>query len=988
MAGDQTNEIQQLSQEIAKILSNTLQPDKNIRKAAEDALLKLEINSKLYGLATLYLTSRNEFGSEIHVSAAIAFKNYIKRNWRYDPTDETSDQVDRIDGQQRELIKQHITKIMLDSPSHIQRQLSEAITIIGQNDFPDKWPNLIVELETFIKNNNDQNFNTTQGVLQTAHSIFRHYRYELQSNRLWTEIKLVIEHFAQPFTDKFKELMIVSKSIGPTETAKLDAIYQSLLLCTKIYHSLITQDLPEFFEDRLNDWLPSFLELLNVQDITLPNSPLVIEDMKAEICEIASLFVQRYSDAENFKEYTQKFAQNIWNLLVTTNENVQNDTLVSTAIRYLVTVAERPESRSLFQDVTVLNLLCQRVIIPNLTFREIDEELFEDDPEEYLKRDIEGSDVDTRRRAACDLVQALSKFLEAQLIEIFGGYIEEMLRSYSENKATGWRKKDLAIFLYSAMAIKGSTRQHGTVTISKHVNIEKFLQETIADELHSDMPQLGSQILKADALRYITTFRNHISLNTLVTHLPLIVRHITSNNVVVRTYASITLEKLLTMRDPNNPKTTAFKSEQFEPYLGELIKTLFDALDLPGSPENEHIMRAIMRLFSFVKMNHIVQFLPTVVPKMTNKLGIVARNPSKPYFNHYLFETLALTIRAACSQDDPNIKNQFENVLFSILGVVLGQDVQEFIPYVLQLLNLILQSQPVGGVSDGFVKLFQELLSPTLWERAANVRPLTELMHTYIEKMGNHIISQNKLIPLLGIFQKLIASKATDHEALALLQTMMLHLPAAEIDARIKDIFMLIFQRLTGSKTTKFVKHVLVCFSLYAYLRGADLLASMVNQLQDKIFGMVIEKLYIADVKKVTGVIDRKICMCGMIKILSHLPLIDNGAHNHLWGPLLLVLMEIFELPQEIVQDEDEHFADISESLDFQAQYSKLNYANIKREDPTKEVADLKATLATSLANLSSKLPGVVPQLLQTNLDHGVVVCLMGYCKAANVVIT
>lgn len=979
-------EIRQLSQEVANLLTQTLTPDRNVRKAAEEGLLKLETSSKLYGLATLYLTRRQDLGNEVHIAAAIAFKNFIRRNWRYDPTDETSDQVDRIELQQRELIKQHITKFMLESPAHIQRQLSEAITIIGQNDFPDKWPTLIVELETFMKTSIDQNFHSILGILQTAHSIFRRYRYELQSNRLWSEIKLVIEHFAQPFTDRFKELLIAANNVG-NDPNKLTPIYHSLLLCVKIYHSLITQDLPEFFEDRLGDWLPAFLDLLRVQ-VRLQDGVSVIEDMKSEICEIASLFVQRYSDAENFKEFTQKFAEHIWNLLVTTDQDVQNDSLVSQAIRYLVTVAERPETRSLFQDLNVLKLLCQNVIIPNLTLRDIDLELFEDDPEEYVKRDIEGSDVDTRRRAACDLVQSLCKFQEVQLIEIFGEFIEKMLKNSETDRAAHWKLKDLAIFLYSAMAIRGSTRQHGTVSISQHVDVEKFFEDKIANELINETQHSGSNILQADALRYVTIFRNYISLNTLVMRLPLIVKHITSKNVVVRTYACITLEKLLTIRDKVQPQTTAFKQEQFEPYMGDLVKTLFDALDMPGSPENEHIMKAIMRLFSFSKSNTIVQFLPLVVPKLTTKLGVVARNPSKPYFNHFLFETLALTIRAACSQESPAMKDEFEGVLFQILEVVLAQDVQEFTPYVLQLLNIILQAQAVGSISEKFVTLFQELLSPALWEKSANVRPLTELMHTYIEKIGQIIITQNKLDPLLGIFQKLIASKATDHEALALLQTMMTYLPAPALDARIKDIFVLIFQRLTGSKTTKFVKHVLVTFSTYAYLRGAEVLASAVNQLQEKIFGMVIEKLYIVDVKKVTGNIERRICTCGIIKILADLPLIDNGAYNHLWSPLLLVLMEIFELPPEVVADEEDHFVDIGESLDFQAQYSKLNYATRKRDDPTKEVGDLKSMLAASLANLSTKLPGFVPKMLQTNLDQAVSTCLMNYCKAANVTIS
>lgn len=51
-------------------------------------------------------------------------------------------------------------------------------------------------------------------------------------------------------------------------------------------------------------------------------------------------------------------------------------------------------------------------------------ELFEDNPEEYVRRDIEGSDVDTRRRAACDLVKVLAQHYEEKMMTIFGQYVQ------------------------------------------------------------------------------------------------------------------------------------------------------------------------------------------------------------------------------------------------------------------------------------------------------------------------------------------------------------------------------------------------------------------------------------------------------------------------------------------------------------------------------------------------------------------------------------
>ncbi|CAG9566861.1 unnamed protein product [Danaus chrysippus] len=55
---------------------------------------------------------------------------------------------------------------------------------------------------------------------------------------------------------------------------------------------------------------------------------------------------------------------------------------------------------------------------------ESDIELFEDNPEEYVWRDIEGSDVATRRRAACDLLRALATHYDDKMMAIFGQYVE------------------------------------------------------------------------------------------------------------------------------------------------------------------------------------------------------------------------------------------------------------------------------------------------------------------------------------------------------------------------------------------------------------------------------------------------------------------------------------------------------------------------------------------------------------------------------------
>ena len=54
-------------------------------------------------------------------------------------------------------------------------------------------------------------------------------------------------------------------------------------------------------------------------------------------------------------------------------------------------------------------------MVPNLRMREDMEEMFDMNWLEYVRRDTEGSDNDTRRRAACELVRGLTDKFPAEV---------------------------------------------------------------------------------------------------------------------------------------------------------------------------------------------------------------------------------------------------------------------------------------------------------------------------------------------------------------------------------------------------------------------------------------------------------------------------------------------------------------------------------------------------------------------------------------------
>lgn len=379
----------------------------------------------------------------------------------------------------------------------------------------------------------------------------------------------------------------------------------------------------------------------------------------------------------------------------------------------------------------------------NFVFLVSDEELFEDNPEEYIRRDIEGSDIETRRRAACDLVKTLSQNFEAKIFEIFGQYLQVLLGKYAENPVANWRAKDTAIFLVTSLASRGGTQKLGVTQTSQLVPLPQFCEQQIIPELQqpniSELP-----VLKADALRFLMTFRTLLGPQTMMACIPHLIRFLPAENIVVHSYAACTIEKILVMRGPDN--NLIITQSQLQPVGTDLLNGLFSVLTTnPQSSENEYVMKAIMRSFATLQEAALPAMSPAL-NHLTKKLELVAKNPSRPHFNHYLFETLALAIKIVCKSEISTV-GQFEEHLFPIFQEILQQDIMEFMPYVFQMLSLLLEiREGTGGIPEPYWALFPCLLSPTLWDRPGNVTPLIRLICLFIRQGSTQIASLDKLV--------------------------------------------------------------------------------------------------------------------------------------------------------------------------------------------------------------------------------------------------
>ncbi|KAI8375933.1 Cse1-domain-containing protein [Radiomyces spectabilis] len=947
---------------LQQYLQQTLNPA--TQKQAERQLAEVEIQQN-FPLLLLKLISDESADLTLRFAGSLFFKNYIKRHWVPD-----NENANHIAMQDRMAIKAQIIQIMISVPEKLQLQISDALSIIAEEDFPENWDNLLPELVSRLS---PTDYRTNNGILQTAHSIFKRWRSKFRTDALFADIKYVLDQFCQPYMQLFQ---ITDKLIteNATNEAALRILAQSLILLIKIYYDLNCQDLPEFFEDNL----PTFSELFSkylVYGNTLLESqdedeagPL--EKIKSGICDIIELYTQRYE--EDFPQLPS-FVPLIFDLLASAGQEAKYDTMVCKALAVMTSIVKLEKHAHLFASEETMKNMCEKIALANISMRTADEELFEDNPIEYIRRDLEGSDTDTRRRAAADFIRGLLERFEPQVTSIMSQYITHYLAQYNVNPQQNWQDKNTAIFLLVAIATRNVTTQLGVTKTNELVDVVDFFSKNILTDLQSDI-NAGNPILKMDAIKYLYTFRNQLTKDQLLTVFPLLVNHLKSKDYVVHTYAAIAIERILFIRQG---KQMLFTAADIKLYTEELLSLLFALIERGDTPEklseNDYLMRAVMRVI-ITSRQDMTPYVNAIMKKLTDILAMVSKNPSNPRFNHYIFESIGALIRFICPISDTAV-TEFENLLFQPFQAILYQDVQEFTPYVFQLLAQLLEHHTGTELPQMYIGLLDPLLNPGIWEQG-NIPALVRLLQAYMSRGINTILANNKLETILGIFQqKLVYSRQNDHYGMLLLNTVIKHVPIEVLHGYLPALVASIMKRLMSKKkgdkiiydrfTRNFTLWVCLFFTLER-LTSPDVLISVCDSLQPGLFGQIMSLFVMPDLNALRDPIDYKTCGIGVVRLLtkSNLMLQEPYA-SQLWPKVMTSLFQQLELPP-VASDEgpDELYTLDIEEGGYQTTFAKLATSAPVRDDPTASLPSCPIYLAQQLVAMPAEKRALVKSLL------------------------
>jgi exportin-2 (importin alpha re-exporter) len=548
--------------------------------------------------------------------------------------------------------------------------------------------------------------------------------------------------------------------------------FEALDLQIKILHDMSCHDLPPIFEENLgsiSELLHKYLTysnpLLETDDDTETS---IVDTVKADICEILELFTVKYD--EDFSKYCQPFIEKAWNLLSSTGPETKYDIIVSKALHFLTAIASSTQHSGIFNSEDVLTQIVEKVILPNVALRESDIELFEDEPIEFIRRDLEGSDTDSRRRSATDFLRKLQERFEAPVTTVVSKYIGHYLSQGSSD----WKAKDTAIYLFLSIAAKGAvTAAQGVKTVNPLVNVVEFFEQHIAQDLIS--AQGVEPISKVDAIKYLYTFRSQLSKEQWKVALGPLIQNLNSDNYVVYSYAAIAVERVLFLTD--DVGNAMFPRADIEPFAKDLLGHLFKLIEKESSPaklqENEFLMRCVMRILIVIK-DGAMPLLDNVLTHLILITNVMKQNPSNPRFYYYHFEAIGALVRY-CAPSNAALFNEklwgpFHQILVedvtgksrSPMFMNLANTFSEFMQYVFQILAQLLESSPSETISENYKALLGPLLNPTLWETRGNVPACTRLLSAVIPRASQAIQAEDQIAPVLGIFQKLLSGKKSE----------------------------------------------------------------------------------------------------------------------------------------------------------------------------------------------------------------------------------
>jgi len=399
-----------------------------------------------------------------------------------------------------------------------------------------------------------------------------------------------------------------------------------------------------------------------------------------------------------------------------------------------------------------------------------------------------------------------------------------------------------------------------------------------------------------------------------------------------------------------------------------LIDALLSRIESSQTPEkvaeNDHLIKCVMRVIVTAR-GSLIPIFERTLSRLVRILGVISKNPSNPHFDQYIFESISGLMRFIVAAR-PVALPTFELALFQPFKIILQQDIDQYVPYVFQILAQMLDLQKKGQVPDEYRSILTLLLTPASWQQKGSIPGLVRLLKTFLARDSAQMFAAGQVGSVLAVVQqRLIPSKLNDAWGFELLQSVFLNVNTADLQQFLKPIFLMLLTRMQANKTDKFV-YLFTRFILYTMAINKegftpDQTVGAIEEIQPGLWSNILNNFVIPEAPKFPPK-DRKLAAIGLTRLICQStfmlqePLVRSWSTAYTSLGKLFSERQYFEIKKEETTDEAITAIDFEEQdAGYQAAFSRLAASESAETDPVAYVQNPLLFLQQELEKLTSK---------------------------------
>ncbi|KAH3743414.1 CAS protein [Pelomyxa schiedti] len=808
-------------------------------------------------------------------SAAVLFRNFISRsNWHACLSqDERYALITNVVG---------LVLTLSDFTHHSQlKQLRAALSLMAKRERPTTWGLLLPALiEKFT------DFSSIRGIQGSLTIVLalgsRFFSDPLSDSELRAQMQQFSSFVAPP-------LLALLNNLTPSLGNPSNDLIQCLKLAIKLHHKILMCDVTDL---PIPQWCGSIIKCLEWNPPPSETlEPAGIAKLKENCCKccLSYLVLPRQVGSPLCSCLLTTFLD----LFTSLTTRQYHDNIFILTCKFWSAVFRSPEIKSLYTP-ELHSKLCVSVV-RNSPLCETELQILEEDPEEFIRRDMEGYDSHTRRRKLLELIQSLCGYNEKATTELLMHSLNNSLQN--QPAETIWITKEAAVFVFISMSIKGMSPAH-FVKVNRNSPIDSFFSSFILPEIAA----ASSTVVVASCLKFLDFFYPFVapklSPESEQSLCMTIIGLLRSPNGVIQAYSSIALSHIFLRL------AQQIRNDISSPALVNLI----GALNSPCSRAQamKALMKALMSLDSITReiASLLIESLSSVC-KLMLQIGVPIE------FTHHFFEA---TARVTCLiSTDTLLMSLLETKVLNLIVYFISSHT-DFIGYILQLFTVVAtQSATTPTVC---ANLLPKTTGSLLGNEGLSI-PLNQFLCACIRKS---VDVGSCLDDILRFFQQLIRRKYLLPEAFSLLNNLLMFLDLPKCYNHLRQCVVSL-QPLKQSATLHDL--TVFFFSLFVLKYDPPTITSFFEGVQPGSFLQNIDLL----LKRAPYLMneERSAAATAATKIVCSFPNLFSPSISTLWCQLVMLIIQLLQTPpwvneedddgEEAVDDEDLAFAQLKCAL-------------------------------------------------------------------------